>query len=114
MSGKLKSLIGIVVIVGGFYYAWNIVPPYYNNYQFQDDLDDIARRNSYTSKTDDDIKQMVMVKARSSGISVKEEQVTVTRNTDGVAISVRYHVHVDMVVHPVDLDFIANSMNKRI
>ena len=114
MSGKLKSLIGILVIVAVFYYAWNIIPPYFHNYQLQDDLDDIARRNSYTSKTEDEVKQMVITKARSEGIVVKEDQVTVNRNTDGLGITVRYRVHVDMIVHPVDLDFTANSINKRI
>jgi hypothetical protein len=114
MSGKLKSLIGIFVIVAGFYYAWNIIPPYFRNYQLQDDLDDIARRNSYTNKSEDEVKQLVITKAKSEGIMVKEDQVTVSRTSDGLGISIRYRVHVDMVVHPVDLDFTANSMNKRI
>lgn len=114
MSGKLKSLIGILVIAGGLYIAFNIIPPYFRNYQLQDDLDDIARHNSYTSKTDDEVKQLVITKARSEGIFVKDDQVIVSRTIDGLGISVRYRVHVDMAVHPVDLDFTANSMNKRI
>jgi hypothetical protein len=40
--------------------------------------------------------------------------VIVTRKVDGLGISVKYKVHVDMVVHPVDLEFTANSLNKRI
>jgi len=114
MSGKLKSLIGILVIVGGIYYGLNIIPPYVHNYQLQDDLDDIARRLSYTSIGEDDLKQIVITKARSEGILVKEDQVTVNRTQDGLGITVRYRVHVDMIVHPVDLDFTANSINKRI
>jgi hypothetical protein len=114
MSRKLTSLIGVLVIVGGFYVAWNLIPPYFHNYQLQDELDDIARKNSYTSKTEDEVKQLVIAKARTEGITVKEDQIVVTRTQDGMGISVRYRVHVDMVVRPVDLDFTANSLNKRI
>jgi hypothetical protein len=114
MSTKVKGLIGILVIASGLYVAYNMIPPYFRNYQLQDDLDDIARHNSYTTISDDAVKQQVVTKARSEGIVVKEDQVTVSRTSDGIGISVRYQVHVDMAVHPVDLDFTANSMNKRI
>jgi hypothetical protein len=100
--------------VGGFYVAWNMIPPYFNNYQLQDALDDIARRHSYTTATDDDIKKMVVGKAASNDITLKEDQVLVNRTPNGLGISVHYRIHVDMIVHPVDLDFTANSLNKRI
>jgi hypothetical protein len=112
--GKLKGLIGLVVIIGSFYTAWNLIPPYFNNYQLQDGLDDIARKNSYTSLSDDEIRKQVVTKAALEDIPLKEEQVTVSRNGPTLGISVKYRVHVDMVVHPMDLDFTANSLNKRI
>ena len=112
--GKVKGLIGLVVIVGGFYVAWNLIPPYFNHYNFQDTLDDIARRNSYTTRTDDDLKQIVIAKAKEMDIAVKEDQITVSHQSATLGITVHYRVHVDMVVHPVDLDFTANSFNKRI
>jgi Domain of unknown function (DUF4845) len=112
--GKIKGLIGILIVVGGFYVAWNLIPPYFNNYQFQDELDDIARKNSYTTATDDDIKKSVITKAEAQDIKLKENQIVVTRMRDMLGITVKYRIHVDMLVHPVDLDFTANSLNKRI
>ncbi len=112
--GKLKGLIGIVIVVGAFYVAWNMIPPYFNNYQLQDALDDIARRHSYTTATEDDIKKIVVSKAASDDIALKEDQIAVSRTANGLAISVHYRIHVDMIMHPVDLDFTANSINKRI
>jgi hypothetical protein len=113
--GKIKGLIGLLVIAGGFYVAWSMIPPYFYNYQFQDDLDEIARRVSYaTNSSDDDVKQMVIRKAQSDEINLKEDQIVVSRSGNGVGITVKYRVHVDMAVHPVDLDFTANSFNKRI
>ena len=112
--GKIKALIGIAFVVGCFYTAWNLIPPYFNNFQFQDGLDDIARKNSYTQASDDDIRRFVVRKAETEDIKLREDQVVVTRSTEGLGISVRYRIHVDMVIHPVDLDFTANSLNKRI
>ena len=103
-----------MIVVGSFYVAWNMIPPYFNNYQLQDALDDIARKNSYTTLTDDDIKKIVVTKAETENIKLKEDQVVITRTRDGLGISVKYRIHVDMIVHPVDLDFTANSLNKRI
>jgi hypothetical protein len=112
--GKVKGLIGILVVVIGFYVAWNMVPPYFNNYQLQDALDDIARKGSYTAQTDDDIKKAVIAKAETEDIKLKEDQIVVSRVRDMLGITVKYRIHVEMLVHPVDLDFTANSLNKRI
>ncbi|HEY1528675.1 MAG TPA: hypothetical protein VGH51_20815 [Candidatus Angelobacter sp.] len=112
--GKIKALIGLLVVGGGFYVAWNMIPPYFNNYQFQDTLDEIARRNSYTTSTDDDVKKVVIIKAADDNINLKEDQINITRTSSGIGISVKYHIHIEMIVHPVDLDFTANSINKRI
>ena len=113
-SEKIKGLIALLVVVAAIYVAWNMIPPYFNNYQFQDTLDDIARKNSYSQNTDDAIKEIVVSKAQSSNIVLKPDEITVSHTVDGLGISVHYKVHVDMIVHPVDIDFGANSMNKRI
>ncbi|HEX2330836.1 MAG TPA: DUF4845 domain-containing protein [Candidatus Angelobacter sp.] len=112
--GKVKGFFGLAVIVAGFYVAWNLIPPYFHNYQLQDDLDDIARKMSYLGRNDDEIKASVISKAKNSDIALKEDQVLVTRDGDGLSIAVKYRVHVDMMVHPVDIDFAAKSFNKRI
>ena len=112
--GKVKAIIALVIIFGGTYLGWKIIPPYYHKFEFQDELDDIARRNSYTQKTDDDVRTIVIQKATTLDIPLREDQISITRTGDGLGISVHYQIHVDMIVHPVDLDFTAMSMNKRI
>jgi hypothetical protein len=110
---KLRGLILILVIVGGVYYGWNMIPPYFNNSQFQDDLDDIVRKATYTNLSEDDLKAVVIRKAAESmNVKLKEEQITVSRGSAGLTITVNYRVHVDMIMHPVDLDFTASSHNK--
>ena|SRR5215469_4133463 len=112
--GKLKALIALVIIFGGIFVGWKMIPPYFHKYEFQDDLDDIVRRNSYTNKTDDDVRAVVIKQADSEGILLKEDQITISRGGEGLGITVHYQVHVDLLVRPVDLDFTVASMNKRI
>jgi len=111
---KINGIIVLLVIAAGFYVAWNLIPPYFNQYQFQDDLDDIARKVSYMGTNDDDVRQMVIKKAQTEDISLKEDQIAISRAGNGIGITVKYRVHVDMAVHPVDVDFTANSLNKRL
>ncbi|HMF89332.1 MAG TPA: hypothetical protein VKL40_01725 [Candidatus Angelobacter sp.] len=109
---KLKVLIFLAVVAAGVYVGWNMIPPYFHNSQFQDDLDDIVRRATYSNISDEDLKQAVIRKAQTMDIILKEDQVVINRGTVGVTITVAYRVHVDMIVHPVDLDFTASSHNK--
>lgn len=111
---KLRAIIGFLIVFAGIYVGWKMIPPYFHKYEFQDDLDEIARRNSYTQKTDDDVRAMVIQDAHSNDIPLREDQITISRSVDGMGISVHYRIHVDLLVHPVDLDFIVNSVNKRI
>ena len=111
---KLKVLIFIAVVAACVYLAWVNIPPWFHYYAFRDDLDDIARVNSYTGRNDDDIKQMVISKARSEEIQIKEDEVTVSRGPEGLGIVVHYRVHVDMGVAAKDWDFTAQSLNKRL
>ncbi len=111
---KLKILILLGVVAAGVYVGWSNIPPWFHYYEFRDGLDDISRHNLYVSRSDDEIKQMVITKARSEDIQLKEDQVTVTRGGEGLGITVHYRVHVDMVIVTKDWDFTAASINKRI
>jgi hypothetical protein len=112
--GKIKGFFGLAVIASAFYVAWNLIPPYFHNYQLQDELDDVARKMSYVAKSDDDVKASVINRAKGMDIPLKEEQVVVTHEGSGLGIAVKYRVHVEMMVHPMDIDFDAKSFNKRI
>jgi len=111
---KLKIVIFIAVVAVLVYVCWANVPPWFHYYSFRDELDDIVRVNSYLSRSDDDIKTIVINKAHSEEIPLKEDQVVVSRGPEGLGISVHYSVHVDMGVFVKDWDFTAQSQNKRL
>jgi len=111
---KLKGLIALLVVVALIYVAWSLIPAYWYNYQFKDDLDELARRLSYTNKSEEDIKDVVIKKAASDNVALSDDEVTVIKAGAEVSLTVKYRVHVDIIVHPVDLDFALVSYNKRI
>jgi hypothetical protein len=112
---QIKALIGVLVVFAGFYVAFKLMPPYYNQLQFQDAIDATARDLSYTPKGEADIRDVVMKNARDNDIPITSpDQVVVHRVGSEVDITVDYVVHIDLPIYPLDLKFHAASKNKAI
>ncbi|HEX6805099.1 MAG TPA: hypothetical protein VF133_15575 [Terriglobales bacterium] len=114
--GTIKMFLGIFMIVGGLYASIKIVPPYFENYQFQDAIKDEAVRDSYSPKSEDEIRDTIVKKAQEFDIPLAPENVHVTRQgnqfSGTVIIHAAYVVHVDMPGYPMDLHFDASTENK--
>lgn len=112
---SIKMMIGIFVIVAAVYLGVELVPPYFENYQFQDAVKNEATLDSYTSKTENDIRNAVFRKAQELDIPIAEDQIHVQRQgTQGSAvifISAPYVVHIDLPGYPMDLHFDASTTN---
>ena len=111
---SLKALFGLFVVVAGFYLAWKVIPPYFNNYQFEDAIESEARIQSYTNKSEDDIRKVILKKALELEIPVTEDQIVVQRMGVDLIISAKYTVHIDIPVYPFDLNFNPATKNRRI
>lgn len=109
---QIKALIGLFVVVAGFFVAFKLMPPYYNQMQFQDAVDNEARNQSYSPKSEDEIKKIVLQRATEDNIPITLEQIDVKRTGTEVAISVDYVVHLDLILMPLDLKFHAASKNR--
>jgi hypothetical protein len=110
---QIKALVGLFVVIAAFYVAFKLMPPYYNQLQFQDALDNEARVQSYTTASEQVIRDAVLKKAKENDIPLTSpDQVVVQRTGRDVAITVDYVVHVDLPIYPLDLKFQAASKNK--
>jgi hypothetical protein len=108
----LRAILGVVFIVVVVYGMWLLVPPYFYNYQLQDAIAEEARMNTYTQKSEEDMRDTIWRKAKELDIPIQREQVNVQREGGSVAIWVDYTVHVDLPGHPFDLQFHPSSKNK--
>ncbi|HXE91229.1 MAG TPA: hypothetical protein VNK82_09730 [Terriglobales bacterium] len=111
---SLKALLGIVVIVGGVYVAFKLIPPYFANFQFEDAIESETRLGVYSNKSEAEIIENVLKKAKDLDIPLRAEQVHVQREGSALVIWAEYTVHVDLPGYPVELKFRPSTKNKRI
>ncbi len=110
----VRSLFGVLVVVAVFYTAWKIIPPYFNEYQFEDAIAAEARFSSYNqTRTEQDIRDAMAKKAAEYDLPLKADDIHVTRSGPEITIWADYTVHVDLPGYPFDLKFHPNSKNKR-
>ncbi len=112
----MKMVFGILIIVGAVILIATLAPPYFSNYQFQDALKTESQMSTYTTKTEDVIRDEVFRKAQDMDIPITREQIKVVRNgvvgTGTVDIEANYIVHVNLPGYPMDLHFDASARNK--
>lgn len=111
----VRSLFGLFVVVAVFYVAWKIVPSYFNEYQFEDAIEQVARYSAYQNqKTEQDIRDEVWRKAKEFDIPLTSEQIKVERNGPVITIWADYTVHVDLPIVPFDMKFHPATKGKRL
>jgi hypothetical protein len=115
--GTLKAIVGFVAIIGVVYAGFQIIPPELTNYSFQDDLRQVAvTGGANPNKTDEDIRTLVLNKAREHNIALTGNQVTVQRITTpglmAVYVAADYTVPVDLPGYSFNLHFTPSSENK--
>jgi hypothetical protein len=112
----MKMVFGIIVIVAAVYLGAELAPPYYGNYEFSDYVKTTATMETYSTKTEGDIRTMILRMAHELDIPIAENAVKVTRagqqNVGSLTISAAYTVHVDLPLYPLDLHFQDSSENK--
>jgi hypothetical protein len=108
---RIKSLLAFVIVMGFAYACYVVGPPYFNNYQFQDDLKTEVRFLQNGGKSDDDIKAEVIKKALDENLTITPQQIKITRLNKTITVDVNYTVHVDMPGYSTDLDFHPTASN---
>jgi hypothetical protein len=114
---NLKVLIGLLAIVAVVLGLFQIAPPIMANYNFQDDIKTIVLMDGTSpQKTDEDIRNDVLRKAREHELPIEAKQVTVQRlNSPGLAgiyVAADYAVTVSLPGYSFDMHFTPNSGTK--
>jgi len=115
--GTLKLLIGFLAIAAVVLALFQVAPPIMANYGFQDDLKTIALMDGTNAqKTDEDVRNDVLRKAREHELPIDGKQVTVQRiSTPGIAavyLAADYAVTINLPGYSFDMRFTPNSGNK--
>jgi hypothetical protein len=112
----VKLILGLIVFALLAMVGFKVVPVYFANYQFEDAIKNEALRATYSSLTEDDIRESIIKQARSYDIPLTPKQVHVTRVgsniTGSLSIDVEYSVPIDIFGFSTTLEFHPTTKNK--
>ena len=113
----MKALFGFVAIAVVVLALFEVGPPLMANYSFQYDLRNVALVDGANiQKTEEDVRQDVVRKAKEQNLPIGPKQVTVQRiNTPGMSalyVAADYSVTVSFPGYSFDMHFNPNSGNK--
>ena len=114
----LKLIIGVAVIAVMVLVGLKLIPPYFANYELEDEIKTEALQSTYSTRSEEDIRDAVIKHARNYDIALTPKQVHVSRvggmGTGTLAIDADYSVPVDLPGYSTTLEFHPSSKNKGI
>ncbi len=112
----LQSIFWLLVLAAGGYVGFLVAPPYFNNYKFQDTIQNAATlcTNPFAPHTDDDIRSQIYKEAQSLGLPLTQDQIHIEHIGPQVSIWANYAVHIDLPYYPFDLNFHPASSKQRL
>jgi hypothetical protein len=114
-DGRLKAILYSAVLLIAVFVCFKIVPPYVNEYQLTDKMQEQARFAIVNHYTDEQIRDNIFKVAQDLDIeTVKREDIKVVATQSVVRISVDYSVPVDFMVYSTELHFTPTSENRSI
>ncbi|HEY6944705.1 MAG TPA: hypothetical protein VI431_06165 [Candidatus Acidoferrum sp.] len=111
-EGKLKGILIVTIVVLAIYTAWKMVPPFVNDYQLADKMQEQSRYAMVNHYTEDQIRDNIFKVITDLDIPAKREDIKIVANNNVVKISLDYTVPVDVLVYHTDLHFSPNSETK--
>lgn len=111
-EGRLKGILIVVIVVLGIYTAWKVLPPYVNDYQLADKMQEQSRFAMVNRYTEDQIRDNIYKVMVDLDIPAKREDIKIVANGNVVRISLEYTVPIDVLIYHGDLHFSPNSETK--
>lgn len=116
-SSRMNLVLTLAILGATVFTGWKILPPYFNNYQFQDAVQSEARfaLSGYPRKTEDDIRNDIWKKAQELSIPLnKQDEIQIVLNQGNISIAADYAVPIDLLVYQFSLQFHPHADNHSI
>ena len=115
--GIIKAIIGFLAIAAVVVGIFQVAPPMLANYSFSDDLKTVSMMDSANlQKTDEDVRNDVLRRAKEHDLPIDAKQITVQRiNTPGISavyVAADYTVTINLPGYSFDMHFNPTSGNK--
>jgi hypothetical protein len=114
----LKLILGFAVFAMLALVGLKVLPPYFANYQFEDSIKTEALQATYTTRTEEDIRETVIKQAHNYDIELTPKQVKVSRvggfGNGSLNIEADYSVPIELPGYSTTLEFHPSTKNKGI
>src|ERR1700722_20743438 len=105
----LKLLLAFWLFLGVGLVGIKLIPPFFANYELEDAIKTEATQSTYTTRTEDDIRETVIKEARSYDIPLTPKQVKEQRvggfGAGTLSIEAEYSVPLELPGYSGTLDF---------
>jgi len=112
----LKLALGVAVFALVALLGIKLIPPFFSNYELEDSIKTEALQATYTTRTEDDVREAVIKQARNYDIALTPKQVHVSRvggyGAGSLTIEAEYSVPVELPGYSTVLEFHPSSKNK--
>jgi hypothetical protein len=112
----LKLVFGVAVFVALAMVGMKIIPPYFSNYELEDAIKTEALQATYSTRSEEDVRDAVIKQARNYDIALTPKQVHVSRvggfGQGTLAIDAEYSVPIELPGYSTTLEFHPSSKNK--
>src|SRR5271169_977115 len=113
---SVKLIFGLGVIAAALFVCFRLIPPYFSNYELEDAIKTESVQATYSTRTEEDIREAVIKQARNYDIALTPKQVKVTRvggfGNGSLNIEADYSIPVDLPLYSTTLEFHPSSKNK--
>jgi hypothetical protein len=112
----MKLVFGVGIILAMMLVAFKLFPPYFSNYELEDAIKTEAVQSTYTTRSEEDIRDTVIKRARKYDIELTPKQVHVVRNggigTGTLSIDAEYSVPIELPGYSTTLEFHPSTKNR--
>jgi hypothetical protein len=112
----MKMFLGLAVMAAMVIVGVKVVPVYFNNYEFEDAIKNEALQATYSSRTEEDIRDGVIKRAKDYDIALTAKEVKVSRTgqygNGSLSIDVNYSVDINLPGYSTTVEFHPSSKNK--
>jgi hypothetical protein len=112
----LKLIFGVAVFLALVLVGIKVIPPFFSNYELEDAIKTEALQSTYTTRSEDDVRDTIIKQARNYDIALTPKQVHVSRvggmGNGSLAIDAEYSVPIELPGYSTTLDFHPSTKNK--
>jgi hypothetical protein len=112
----LKLLLVFALLAAVGLVAIKVIPPFFSNYEFEDSIKNEALQSTYSTRSEDDIRESIIKQARDYDIMLTPKQVKVSRSggygTGSLVIEADYSVPIDLPGYSTTLNFHPSTANR--